>query len=70
MVIAATALAASFVAVDVTQPTAMNPTTNPLIWPAVPLVPLLALGLAMTPAIITPNPPSLVATRDPEMVPA
>lgn len=70
VVIAATALTASFVAVDVTQPTAMNPTTNPLIWPAVPLVPLLALCLAMTPAIITPNPPPLVAIRDKEMVPA
>ena len=70
VVITATAVAASFVAVDVTQPTAMNPTTNPLIWPAVPLVPLLALCFAMTPAIITPNPPALVATRDPEMVPA
>jgi hypothetical protein len=48
----------------------MNPTTNPLIWPTVPLVSLLALCVAMTPAIITPNPPSLVATRDPEVVPA
>ena len=49
---------AVYTVVAVAMPLTMLPTTNPLTWPALPLVPLLATLLAAAPALAAPPVPS------------
>lgn len=67
--ISATVVAVVFVVTDSLTPTAMQTTTMPPVFPALPLACVVALGFAMTPALITPSPPLRVNALSPERVP-
>ena len=58
-----TALVACSVAAYL-DPAVMLPMTTPLVWPELPLVPMLAILVAATPAWLTPPVPDPTATSD------
>ena len=51
------AAATTAVVASVTSPEAMFPSTSPLVWPALPLLPVLGLLVAVLPARLSPPPP-------------
>ena len=51
------AAATTAVVASVTSPEAMFPSTSPLVWPALPLLPVLGLLVAVLPAWLSPPPP-------------
>lgn len=55
----------AYTAVAVADPTTMAPVTNPLTWPTLPLVPLLATLLAAAPAWVAPPVPSATTLSPP-----
>ena len=62
-VAAAVATVAIYTVVAVASPATMSPATNPLTWPALPLVPLLATLLAAAPAMVAPPVPTTSGTN-------
>ncbi len=62
-VAAAVATVAIYTVVAVASPATMSPATNPLTWPALPLVPLLATLLAAVPAMVAPPVPATSGTN-------
>ncbi len=51
------AAATTAVVASVTSPEAMFPSTSPLVWPALPLLPVVGLLVAVLPAWLSPPPP-------------
>jgi energy-coupling factor transport system permease protein len=51
------AAATTAVVASVTSPEAMFPSTSPLVWPALPLLPVVGLLVALLPAWLSPPPP-------------
>jgi energy-coupling factor transport system permease protein len=47
---------------------ALNPSTDPMTWPSLPLGPALGIAIALLPAVAAPRPP--VAVDDDEELPA
>jgi energy-coupling factor transport system permease protein len=47
------------------DPAALSPSTTPLVWPTLPLLPVVGIAIGALPAVLTPQPPrSNVATVD------
>lgn len=57
---------AAFTVAAVIDPNALDPSVYPLVWPAVPLLPVAGIALALLPAWVSPVPPPVVAAPSSE----
>jgi energy-coupling factor transport system permease protein len=69
-VLSGVAAAAATIAASLLGNTDLNPSVDPPVWPALPLLPLVGVLIALLPAFVTPLPPSIVTrSRSAPVVP-